>query len=80
MILIYVLFSAGAFGVRHVQAFPVFLGLTLAYALRVNLSVAIVAMSDNSSNPQFPVRVVYNAIIGRGLCANAFCFPAIQVG
>lgn len=49
-------FAAGAFGVRHVQAFLVFLGLTLAYALRVNLSVAIVAMTDNSSNPDHEVR------------------------
>lgn len=48
-------FPAGAFGVRHVQAFLVFLGLTLAYALRVNLSVAIVAMTDNSSNPNYQV-------------------------
>lgn len=44
----------GSFGIRHVQALLVFLGLTLAYALRVNLSVAIVAMTDkHSSNPDF---------------------------
>lgn len=41
---------------RHVQAFLMFLGLTLAYALRVNLSVAIVAMTDrHSANPDFEV-------------------------
>jgi hypothetical protein len=34
-----------------------FFGLSFAYALRVNLSVAIVAMVDrNSTNPDFEVR------------------------
>ncbi|CAD7015095.1 putative inorganic phosphate cotransporter [Ceratitis capitata] len=42
------------FGARHVQCFMVFLGLTVAFAQRVNLSVAIVAMLDrNSTNPDF---------------------------
>ncbi|TMW43657.1 hypothetical protein DOY81_011263 [Sarcophaga bullata] len=42
------------FGVRHVQCLLVFFGLAVAYALRVNLSVAIVAMTDrNSTNPNF---------------------------
>ncbi|XP_037952075.1 putative inorganic phosphate cotransporter [Teleopsis dalmanni] len=42
------------FGVRHLQCFLVFCGLAVAYALRVNLSVAIVAMTDsNSTNPNF---------------------------
>lgn len=41
-------------GVRHFQCFLVFCGLSVAYALRVNLSVAIVAMTDrNSTNPDF---------------------------
>lgn len=38
-------------GVRHVQACILFVGLTLAYSLRVNLSVGIVAMTDNKINP-----------------------------
>ncbi|ALC42296.1 MFS15, partial [Drosophila busckii] len=43
------------FGVRHLQCVLVFLGLAVAYSLRVNLSVAIVAMTDkNATNPDFP--------------------------
>ncbi|XP_037945913.1 putative inorganic phosphate cotransporter isoform X3 [Teleopsis dalmanni] len=42
------------FGIRHLQCFLLFCGLSVAYALRVNLSVAIVAMTDsNSTNPDF---------------------------
>ncbi|XP_046680576.1 putative inorganic phosphate cotransporter [Homalodisca vitripennis] len=40
-------------GVRHFQAFMAFTCLVLAYSMRVNLSVGIVAMTDNSSNPAF---------------------------
>lgn len=44
----------GAFGVRHLQTFFLFLCLTIAYAMRVNLSVAIIAMVDrNATNPNF---------------------------
>lgn len=51
---------AGVFGVRHLQTFLMFFGLTLAYALRVNMSVAIVAMTDrHAANPDFDVCVVY---------------------
>ncbi|XP_059615081.1 uncharacterized protein LOC132260776 isoform X1 [Phlebotomus argentipes] len=47
-------FESGLFGVRHLQTFLLFLCLTIAYAMRVNLSVAIVAMVDrNSTNPNF---------------------------
>ncbi|XP_001360310.3 putative inorganic phosphate cotransporter isoform X1 [Drosophila pseudoobscura] len=42
-------------GVRHFQVFLLFCALTVAYAQRVNLSVAVVAMLDsNSANPHFP--------------------------
>ncbi|XP_011178026.1 putative inorganic phosphate cotransporter isoform X2 [Zeugodacus cucurbitae] len=42
------------FGARHVQCFLIFLGLSVAFTHRVNLSVAIVAMMDrNSTNPDF---------------------------
>ncbi|XP_073846868.1 putative inorganic phosphate cotransporter [Musca autumnalis] len=42
------------FGVRHIQCILAFCGLAVAYALRVNLSVAIVAMTDrNATNPDF---------------------------
>ncbi|XP_022226100.2 putative inorganic phosphate cotransporter isoform X2 [Drosophila obscura] len=42
-------------GVRHFQVFLLFCALTVAYAQRVNLSVAVVAMLDSASaNPDFP--------------------------
>ncbi|KMY94944.1 putative inorganic phosphate cotransporter isoform X1 [Drosophila simulans] len=42
-------------GVRHFQIFLLFLALTVAYGCRVNLSVAVVAMTDAASaNPDFP--------------------------
>lgn len=44
----------GRLGVRHFQVLLVFLGLTIAYAKRVNLSLALVAMTDrHSANPDF---------------------------
>ncbi|XP_055643877.1 putative inorganic phosphate cotransporter isoform X2 [Toxorhynchites rutilus septentrionalis] len=46
-------FQPSGFGIRHVQTMLLFFGLTVAYALRVNLSVAIVAMVDNSANEDF---------------------------
>lgn len=47
------------FGVRHLQALLLFLGLTLAYAMRVNLSVAIVAITDkHAANPDFEVNIL----------------------
>lgn len=39
------------------QVLLLFMGLLLAYALRVNLSIGIVAMVDNSSNPDFEVQL-----------------------
>ncbi|XP_030556489.1 putative inorganic phosphate cotransporter [Drosophila novamexicana] len=42
-------------GVRHWQIFLLFCGLTVGFAMRVNLSVAVVAMTDAASiNPNFP--------------------------
>lgn len=39
---------------RHLQTLLLFFGLTIAYAMRVNLSVAVIAMSDrNGTNPDF---------------------------
>lgn len=43
------------FGYRHLQVLLLFTGLMIAYALRVNLSLGIVAMVDNSENPEFIV-------------------------
>ncbi|XP_017477909.1 PREDICTED: putative inorganic phosphate cotransporter [Rhagoletis zephyria] len=42
-------------GYRHLQCLLIFLGFALLFAMRVNLSVAIVAMMDNKgANPDFP--------------------------
>ncbi|XP_054089427.1 putative inorganic phosphate cotransporter isoform X1 [Zeugodacus cucurbitae] len=47
-------YKSPLFGARHVQCILIFLGLSVGYAQRVNLSVAIVAMMDrNSTNPDF---------------------------
>lgn len=44
---------------RHLQTLLFFLALTVAYAQRVNLSVAVVAMTDASAaNENFPVSPV----------------------
>lgn len=42
------------FGFRHIQVVLLFFCLTITYAERVNMSVAIVAMTDrNGTNPNF---------------------------
>lgn len=43
------LISVG-WGYRHIQVLLLFFGLLVAYALRVNISVGIVAMVDKSPN------------------------------
>lgn len=57
LLLLFIFITAGGvFGVRHLQTFLLFLGLTLAYAMRVNLSVAIVAITDkHAANAAFEV-------------------------
>lgn len=43
-------------GLRHVQSLLLFLGLTVMHIARLNVSVAIVAMTNAAStNPNFPV-------------------------
>ncbi|XP_011178035.1 putative inorganic phosphate cotransporter [Zeugodacus cucurbitae] len=43
------------FGRRHVQCLLMFIGFSAAFSMRVNLSVAIVAMMDSkAANPDFP--------------------------
>lgn len=43
-------------GTRHVQIFLMFLGIAIAFGVRVCMSVTIVAMTDaQSANPDFPV-------------------------
>jgi len=63
-------FAGPRFGVRHLQCILVFFGLAVAYSLRVNLSVAIVAMTDrNASNPDFPVCMPIRALGESTICA-----------
>lgn len=52
------IFLSAKIGVRHLQVFLLFSCLLIAYSLRVNLSIGIVAMTDNSSNPDFVVNLV----------------------
>lgn len=51
------LISDAVYGVRHTQVILLFAMIVIAYGMRVNLSVAIVAMTDPeaSSNPDIPV-------------------------
>ncbi|XP_053964967.1 putative inorganic phosphate cotransporter isoform X1 [Anastrepha ludens] len=43
------------FGMRHVQALLIFLNITFLYFARLNVSVAVVAMTNaNTTNPNFP--------------------------
>lgn len=51
----FLLLSDVGLGVRHVQMLLLFLGLTVGFAMRVNISVAVVAMTEDSVNPDFPV-------------------------
>ncbi|XP_011178018.1 putative inorganic phosphate cotransporter [Zeugodacus cucurbitae] len=47
--------AAPIFGRRHLQCFMICIGFSAAFAMRVNLSVAVVAMMDNKgANPDFP--------------------------
>ncbi|XP_055846474.1 putative inorganic phosphate cotransporter [Episyrphus balteatus] len=41
-----------AIGIRHLQCVLIFFGNAVSHALRVNLSVAIVAMTDKSGSPE----------------------------
>ncbi|XP_039291932.1 sialin [Nilaparvata lugens] len=46
--------KGGGFGTRHLQVLMISLIVINVFATRVNLSVGIVAMTDNTSNPKFP--------------------------
>ncbi|CAH2096621.1 unnamed protein product [Euphydryas editha] len=41
------------FGVRHLQCILLFLGMLIAYSMRINISMAIVAMTDSSQDDSF---------------------------
>ncbi|KAG7308945.1 hypothetical protein JYU34_006217 [Plutella xylostella] len=45
--------SAACLGVRHAQVLLLFLAMLLAHSMRTNLSLAIVAMTDPSSEDSF---------------------------
>lgn len=42
------LFSGALLGVRHLQVVMLFFAMTLNFAMRVNMSMAIVAMTDKN--------------------------------
>lgn len=54
---------ADKIGSRHVQVFLLFLGMAIAYALRVCMSVALEAMTDTESQNDFPVCTVYTFVL-----------------
>lgn len=51
----YIFVTGKLIGQRHVQSLMLFICLVLAYAFRVNMSVGIVAITDNSVNKDYPV-------------------------
>ncbi|CAG9767284.1 unnamed protein product [Ceutorhynchus assimilis] len=61
------------FGARHVQIGLIFLSLTIGVAMRTGLSIAIVAMTDNttSPNPEIPTYDWDNNSLNQG-----FLFPS----
>lgn len=50
------LLTGPTFGARHVQVVLLFFLVGIAYFLRVNLSVGIVAMTDPTVNPGITVK------------------------
>ncbi|XP_045772829.1 putative inorganic phosphate cotransporter isoform X1 [Maniola jurtina] len=50
-------------GVRHVQVFMLFLALVLAFAMRVNMSMAIVAMTDRAQDDSFDWNMQTQSVI-----------------
>lgn len=58
--------SIAGWGVRHLQVLLLFIGLFMSYALRVNISVGIVAMVDNSTDATHNVSYLYMLINVRG--------------
>ncbi|XP_075977973.1 putative inorganic phosphate cotransporter [Anticarsia gemmatalis] len=50
-------------GVRHIQVCMLFLGAVIAYSMRVNMSMAIVAMTDPASDVHFDWSIQTQSII-----------------
>lgn len=55
--------GASKFGVRHIQTVLLFFLLFICNALRTNLSVAIVAMTDKTTNEDFEVRLYFTHLV-----------------
>ncbi|KAG6449216.1 hypothetical protein O3G_MSEX005928 [Manduca sexta] len=51
------------FGVRHIQVFMLFTGMVLTYSMRVNMSMAIVAMTDERDPNSFNWSVQTQSVI-----------------
>ncbi|KAM3956522.1 putative inorganic phosphate cotransporter [Aphomia sociella] len=55
--------DASGFGIRHVESILMFFGLLLAYCMRVNMSMAIVAMTDSDNEDSFNWNMQTQSII-----------------
>ncbi|XP_041979293.1 putative inorganic phosphate cotransporter isoform X2 [Aricia agestis] len=55
--------SGSSWGVRHVQTFLLFLALVLAFSMRVNMSLAIVAMTDTFSDNSFEWSIQTQSVV-----------------
>ncbi|XP_060656912.1 putative inorganic phosphate cotransporter [Drosophila nasuta] len=68
--------ESSGFGVRHVQIFMLFCALTVAFGMRVNLSVAIVAMAED---PEYKWSETTNSLILSSFLWG-YVFPQIPAG
>lgn len=60
LLFLYIFLGTFRWGIRHTQSLLLFAGVAITYMLRVSLSVAIVAMTDNSrSNNNFKVSYLH---------------------
>ncbi|XKL68545.1 hypothetical protein PGB90_004036 [Kerria lacca] len=68
------------FGIRHVHVIMIFSAVTLAYTLRLNMSVAIVAMTDKSkANPYYPEFPWNEMEKSKILSAFFWGYPVLQI-
>ncbi|XP_014102879.2 putative inorganic phosphate cotransporter [Bactrocera oleae] len=66
-------FKGKMFGHRYLQCLLLFTGFLLIFALRVNISIAIVAMMDNkAANPDFP-EYAWSEQIKSYILSSLFC-------
>lgn len=76
----YVFVSVPGLGIRHLQIALLFFLLAIAYGMRITLSVAVVAMTDNttSSNPDVPVRQILFSTVNRIYLGSIITLVSIQ--